>query len=142
MRRLNDAGEDNKHGIPRLAGERRAVRQKNPRELDGLESVPRLLFLWNRCPRIAAANPQHHVGRRETVATMVLMAYLLGYAGFSTALPSGPFNETSTIAGERFARDREDWRHFAVGDKRSVISVVFLGRTTTRLDQSEKRLCE
>jgi hypothetical protein len=73
---------------------------------------------------------------------MVLMAYLLGYAGFSTALPSGAFNETSTIAGEGFARDREDWRHFAVGDKRSVISVVFLGRTTTRLDQSENRLCE
>jgi len=42
----------------------------------------------------------------------------------------------------RIRRREEQWRHFAVGDSCSVISVVFLGRTTTRLDQSEKRLCE
>jgi len=62
------------------------VGRVNRTELDGLESVPRLLFLWNRRPRIAAANPRHHVGRRGAVATMALMAYLLGYAGFSTVL--------------------------------------------------------
>jgi hypothetical protein len=61
-------------GEPRSSCEVRAIRRK---ELDGLESVPRLLFLWNRRPRIAAANPQHHVGRHNTIATMVQMAHLL-----------------------------------------------------------------
>jgi hypothetical protein len=64
--------------FPGPGAERRAVKGVQRKELDGLESVPRLLFLWNRRPRIAAANPQHHVERQSAVETMALTGHLSG----------------------------------------------------------------
>jgi hypothetical protein len=78
MQPLNDAEEGKKREIPGAGGERRATKGVQRKELDGLESVPRLLFLWNRRPRIAAANPRHHGGRYRAVATMALAGHLSG----------------------------------------------------------------
>jgi hypothetical protein len=78
MQPLNDAEEGKKREIPGAGGERRATKGVQRKELDGLESVPRLLFLWNRRPRIAAANPQHHVERHRVVETMALTGHLSG----------------------------------------------------------------
>jgi hypothetical protein len=111
------------------------------KELDGLESVPRLLFLWNRRPRIAAANPQHHVERHSAVETMALTGHLSGTRVLVLPVFRKNFGSIQIPQGNDLSSP-ENGHHFAAGDKRSVISVVFFGRTTTRLDQSEKRLCE
>src|SRR6202050_5445531 len=142
MQPLNDAEEGKKREIPGAGGERRAVKGVQRKELDGLESVPRLLFLWNRRPRIAAANPQHHVERHSAAETMTLTGHLSGTRVLVLPCLKKKIRVYSET-GERFVRPRGTaGHHFAAGDKRSVISVVFFGRTTTRLDQSEKRLCE
>src|ERR1700678_1555965 len=91
---------------------RRPVRRARRKELDGLESVPRLLFLWSRRPRIAAANPRDHVGRHKAVATMVLMGHLSGYRGCSTAFLRERFRSYSDTAEEAIC---PIGYHFAVG---------------------------
>src|ERR1700683_3965737 len=125
-------GKNVKFPGPAANSGRRLVKRARRKELDGLESVPRLLFLWNRRPRIAAANPQHHVERHSAVATMALTGHLSGTRVLVLPVFRENFESIQIPQGNR--------HHFAVGDKRSVISVVFLGRTTTRLDHSEKRL--
>src|ERR1700691_678401 len=78
MQPLNDAEGLQIREIPGAGGERRATKGVQRKELDGLESVPRLLFLWNRRPRTAAANPQHHVERHSAAETMALTGHLAG----------------------------------------------------------------
>src|ERR1700678_1305863 len=103
MQPLNDAEEGKKREIPGAGGERRAVKGAE----EGIGRVgkraPAPFFVEPSSPH-RSCQPAAPCWETRGGSNNGPDGYLSGYAGFSTALSPGAFNETLTIAGERFSR--------------------------------------